>query len=91
MTLHTEVTTSLDCAINVPEGMNPYISGGPANVNIPGGGPLSAKMLSTLESVDSGSCPLMTTLVRVSFNSLFHRYRAKPRGLYSDKVLVICT
>ena len=41
MTFHTAVT-SLDCTIRVPEGMNPYISGGPANVNVPGGGPLSA-------------------------------------------------
>ena len=77
MTFHTAVT-SLDCTICVPEGMNPYISGVPANVNIPGGGPLSAKTLSTLESVDSGSCPLMTTLVCVSSNWLFHHFRANP-------------
>ena len=75
----------------VPEGMNPYISGRPANVNVPGGGPLLAKTLSTLESVDSGSCPLMTTLVDIP-SVLFHSLRrAKCWGLYSDNVLVIYT
>ena len=58
----------------VPDGMNPYISGRPANVNVPGGGPLLAKTLSTLESVDSGSCPLMTTLVDTP-SVLFHSLR----------------
>ena len=71
MTFHTAVT-SLDYTICVPEGMNP------ANVNIPGGGSLSVKTLSTLESVYSGSCPLMTTLLYVSSNWLFYHFRANP-------------